>query len=99
MSGARYDNTYQGNGYIGSCDSLYGRDEDYFTGDVKDNYRKVMEASLDAFTHSKVAGWAFWCWKTENTVEWDFKELVKLDIIPQPFTGRYYYNQCGFDQW
>ncbi|KAG0676962.1 exo-1,3-beta-glucanase [Pichia californica] len=95
--GARYDATYLNDEWIGSCNDLYTANYDYFTDPtIKANYRKYVEVQMDAFTHGKMNGWVFWCWKTENLIEWDFKQLVSLDIIPQPLTDRQYYNQCGW---
>ncbi|ODV82824.1 glycoside hydrolase family 5 protein [[Candida] arabinofermentans NRRL YB-2248] len=94
--GARYDSTYLGGEYVGSCDELYLLDYDYFTTDVIANYRKYVEAQMDAMLNGKVAGWVFWCWKTENNIEWDFQRLLDLGVIPQPFDDRLYPNQCGY---
>lgn len=95
--GARYDATYQNSYAIGSCSNLYTADESYFQDEnVRATYRKYVEAQMDAYTHNKMNGWIFWCWKTENLIEWDFQRLVDLDIIPQPFSAREYYNQCCY---
>lgn len=95
--GARYDATYLNSSPIGSCDNYFVADYDYFSNsDVKEKYRKYVEVQMDAYTHGKMNGWVFWCWKTENLIEWDFKQLVSLDIIPQPFNSRQYPNQCGY---
>lgn len=95
--GARWDATYQNDTPLGTCDHLYLADYDYFTDEsVRSTYRKYVEAQMDAYTHNKMNGWVFWCWKTENLIEWDFKQLVSLNIIPQPLTSREYWNQCGY---
>lgn len=95
--GARYDATYDNSDYIGSCDHLFTADYSYFQDEtVRSNYRKYVEAQMDAYTHGKMNGWVFWCWKTENLIEWDFQKLIALNIIPQPFTDRENYNQCGY---
>ena len=95
--GARWDATFQNDYAIGTCDHLFTADYSYFQDEsVRSMYRKYVEAQMDAYTHSKVMGWIFWCWKTENLIEWDFKQLVSLNIIPQPLTSREYYNQCGY---
>ena len=98
--GARYDATYQNDQAIGSCDNLFVANYDYFTDEeVRSTYRKYVEAQMDAYTFGKMNGWVFWCWKTENLIEWDFKQLVSLNIIPQPLTAREYWNQCGYIQY
>jgi glucan 1,3-beta-glucosidase len=97
--GARYDATFQNATPIGSCSNLYLADYSYFQQEsVRSDYRRYVEAQMDAYTHSKMMGWVFWCWKTENLIEWDFKQLVSLNIVPQPLNSREYYNQCGYDQ-
>ncbi|GMG30375.1 unnamed protein product [Ambrosiozyma monospora] len=94
--GARYDNTYQGAGYIGSCDGYYIGNKSVFSGETWNNYRKFVEAQLDAYEQSKVGGWAFWTWKTETSIEWSFSKLVEVNVIPQPLSDRQFSNQCGY---
>lgn len=95
--GARYDSSYGGGAYVGSCDDLYTYDEDYWNnGDVVKQYRQYVEAQMDAFENGKMGGWIFWCWKTESAVEWDFQRLAGLNVIPQPLDDRLYPNQCSF---
>lgn len=95
--GARFDATYQNNTPLGSCSNLFTADWSYFQDEnVRSTYRKYVEAQMDAYTHNKMNGWIFWCWKTENLIEWDFQRLVQLDIIPQPLDSREFYNQCGY---
>lgn len=98
--GARYDATYLNDQAVGSCDHLYTADYNYFTDEsVRSSYRKYVEAQMDAYLYGKMNGWVFWCWKTENLIEWDFKQLVSLDIIPQPFSARENWDQCGYIQY
>ncbi|GMM29640.1 glucan 1,3-beta-glucosidase [Martiniozyma asiatica (nom. inval.)] len=95
--GARWDATFDNTTPIGSCDHFYLADYSYFQQeDVRTTYRKYVEAQMDAYTHSKMMGWVFWCWKTENLIEWDFKQLLSLNIIPQPLDSREFYNQCQY---
>ncbi|VEU20268.1 DEKNAAC101161 [Brettanomyces naardenensis] len=94
--GARYDSSYLGGAYVGSCNGLYTYDQSYWTQDVISQYRQYVEAQMDAYENGKVGGWVFWCWKTESTVEWDFQRLAGLNIIPQPLSDRWFPNQCGF---
>ncbi|OWB59608.1 hydrolase activity, hydrolyzing O-glycosyl compounds protein [[Candida] boidinii] len=89
--GNRYENQYDSSAYIGSCSDVLSGSIDVPT------YRKYVESQLDAFTHGgKNKGWVFWCYKTENAVEWDFTKLVTLNVIPQPLSDRWYPNQCGY---
>lgn len=55
----------------------------------KTDTRKFIEIQLDQYeTYSN--GWIFWCYKTETTIEWDFRRLVEFDLFPQPFSNRTY---------
>ncbi|ODV94514.1 hypothetical protein PACTADRAFT_51338 [Pachysolen tannophilus NRRL Y-2460] len=93
--GARWDGSYESSTYYGSCENK----QDISTWSSTDiaNSRKYVEAQMDAFLNGdKNAGWVFWCFKTETTLEWDFKRLVNAGIIPQPLSDRQYPNQCGF---
>lgn len=49
-------------------------------------YRKFIEIQLDQYTRNS-NGWIFWCFKTETTIEWDFKRLVELGLMPQPLNN------------
>lgn len=51
--------------------------------------RKFIEIQLDQF-ESNTKGWIFWCYKTETTIEWDFKRLAEFEMFPQPFSDRKY---------
>jgi len=96
--GARWDATYDNSTPLGTCDNLYVADYAYFQNeDVRSTYRRYVEAQMDAYMNKKMSGWVFWCWKTENLIEWDFKQLISLNIIPQPLSAREYPNQCGYD--
>lgn len=88
----RFDGSYPGSWYLGSCQGK--QDISTWSPQDKEQSRRFVELQLDAFEFGKNAGWAFWCFKTENTLEWDFKRLVNAQIIPQPLTDRWYPNQC-----
>lgn len=55
----------------------------------KRDTRKFIEIQLDQY-ESKTNGWIFWCYKTETTIEWDFKRLAQYGLFPQPFEDRQY---------
>lgn len=94
--GARYDGTYYkdgtGSSYVGSCDGI--NDFSSWSQTLKDNYRKYIEAQLDAFELN--GGWIFWCYKTESTIDWDFQRLAYHNLFPQPLDDRQYPNQCNY---
>ncbi|TVY14753.1 Glucan 1,3-beta-glucosidase [Lachnellula arida] len=96
--GARYDGTLPGKseGYYGSCDGKYEGTVDGMSETDKTNLAYFVEAQLDAFEQH--TGWIFWAWKTESAPEWNFKDLVAADLIPQPLTSRKFPSQCGTSQ-
>ncbi|EJS41635.1 spr1p [Saccharomyces arboricola H-6] len=92
--GARYDGTWaKGNDksyYIGSC--VNNENVGLWSEERRQNTRKYIEAQLDAFEMS--TGWIMWCYKTENSVEWDVEKLIQHNLFPQPISNRKYPNQC-----
>lgn len=86
--GSRYagDEPYNFN-RTGSCDSI--NDINSWLAKKRKDTRKFIEMQLDQY-ESKMNGWIFWCYKTETSIEWDFKRLVEYDMFPQPFSNRTY---------
>ncbi len=78
--GARYDGTYQGAPYVGSCANMNSIDQwsDYYR-QATTNY---ISAQMSAF-ESKVQGWIFWNFKTEGAAEWDLFKLIDNGVWPQ----------------
>ncbi|KAI3403846.1 exgA [Candida oxycetoniae] len=97
--GSRYEGTEPYTDYdrVGSCSAVNKNPQKWFKHQKK-NYRKFIEMQLYQYTEN-TSGWIFWCWKTEGggaTTEWDFKQLAKLDIMPQPLDN-YKYIKNGVD--
>lgn len=90
--GARYDASYSSGTYLGSCEG--SQDITTWDDNKKSNYRRYIEAQLDAFEQR--GGWIFWTWKTETTLEWDFQKLSYYGLFPSPLDSRTYPNQCNF---
>ncbi|CCE65233.1 hypothetical protein TPHA_0K00990 [Tetrapisispora phaffii CBS 4417] len=89
--GARYDGTFPSNSAsFGTCNN--NEDVHNWSQERKDNTRKYIEAQLDSFEMKN--GWIFWCYKTENSIEWDAEKLIQYGLFPQPLTDRKYQNQC-----
>jgi len=95
--GARYDGTFEeGKGYYGDCQKKYQGTVDGMLDVDKVNMEYYIEAQLDAYeSHS---GWIFWAWKTESAPEWNFRDLTRAGIIPQPLTSRKHPGQCQTSQ-
>jgi len=90
--GARYDGSYPGSSFVGSCagKSNIADWDDTFKGDM----RGYIEAQLSTF-ESHTQGWIFWNFKTEAAHEWDAFALLDNGIFPQPLTDRKYGAICS----
>ncbi len=78
--GARYDGTYEGSYYIGSCDGYSTGTVAGLSSEAKQNIGSFIQAQMTAY--EKAAGWIFWTWKTESAPEWDYQALAGAGIIP-----------------
>ncbi|KAK6203105.1 glycoside hydrolase superfamily [Scheffersomyces amazonensis] len=80
-NGARYNGTFQTNFVTGSCANH--TDFNKWSPELIENTKKFLVAQFYTYeTHSN--GWIFWCFKTEDAIEWDFKRLASLNMLPQP---------------
>lgn len=91
--GARYDGTYPGSSYIGSCAGFSQGEVTALPADTQADIRRFIEAQLDSYETG--SGWIFWTWTTEGSPEWDMKRLLAADVFPNPVTSRKYPGQCG----
>ena len=91
--GARYDGSFPGSSYVGSCDGKRTGTVAGLSSDDKKNLRSLIEAQLDAY--SAHTGWIFWTWKNEAAPEWHLQNLTAAGIFPQPLSDRQYPGQCG----
>lgn len=91
--GNRWEGTYPYTNYpinntaCGSCADI--NDWDSWTNKHKVDTRKLIEMQLDEYEANSM-GWIFWCYKTETTIEWDFKRLTEFGLFPLPFSDREY---------
>ncbi|CZT46812.1 probable EXG1 Exo-beta-1,3-glucanase (I/II), major isoform [Rhynchosporium secalis] len=90
--GARYDGTYAGSPFVGSCADK--NDIANWNQTFKDDMRGYIEAQLSAF-ESQTQGWVFWNFKTEGAHEWDAFKLLDNGIFPQPLTDRKFGGICS----
>lgn len=89
--GARYDGTYPGSTYVGSCATINFIET--WTQSFKDDMRGYIEAQLESF-EKNTQGWIFWNFKTEASPEWDAFRLIDAGIFPQPLTDRKFGTIC-----
>ena len=89
--GARYDGTYPGSTYVGSCANINYLDT--WTQDMKDNTRGYIEAQMETY-EAVTQGWIFWNFKAPNAPEWSAFDLIDAGIFPQPLSAREFGAIC-----
>jgi glucan 1,3-beta-glucosidase len=90
--GARYDGSYPGSSFHGSC---AGKSDIRTWEQVfKDDMRGYIEAQLGTF-EATTQGWIFWNFKTEGAHEWDFFALMDNGVFPNPVTNRKFGMICN----
>ncbi|KAF8992505.1 exo-beta-1,3-glucanase [Cyathus striatus] len=89
--GARYDGSYPGSTYVGSCDGLTGQARSFREG-FKDFLRRYWEAQV--ITYEKGQGWIQWTWKTENADEWSYQAGLENGWIPHDPTDLIHRDIC-----
>ncbi|TFY53027.1 hypothetical protein EVJ58_g9680 [Rhodofomes roseus] len=91
--GARYDGSYAGSSYVGSCDGLTGS-ASTFSSSYQTFLRQFWEAQTITFENN-AQGWIQWTWKTESADEWSYQAGLANGWIPQNPTDLLYPNICG----
>ena len=89
--GARYDGTYPGSSYVGSCQNMNFIET--WSQTWKDDVRGYIEAQMETF-EAHTQGWIFWNFKTEASPEWDAFRLIDAGIFPQPLSSRKFGAIC-----
>jgi len=91
--GSRYDGTYPGSTYVGSCTGLTGS-ASTFSAAYKTFLRQFWEAQVISY-EAAADGWVMWAWKTESADEWSYSAGLKNGWIPQNPTDLEYPSICG----
>ncbi|KAF8308765.1 exo-beta-1,3-glucanase [Clavulina sp. PMI_390] len=92
--GARYDGSYSGSTYIGSCTGKTGSASS-FSSTYKVFLRKNFEAQTTAYERGQ--GWIFWTWKAESADDWSYQAGIKGGWIPATNPAeKKYGNICGY---
>ena len=89
--GARFDGTYPGSTYIGSCSKR--KFLETWSQTLKDDTRGYIEAQMETY-EAHTQGWIFWNFKTEGSAEWDAFRLIDAGIFPQPLSDRKFGAIC-----
>jgi len=90
--GSRYDGSYPGSTYVGSCAGLTGS-ASTFSSSYKTFLRQFWEAQV--ISYEKADGWIMWTWKAENADEWSYQAGLQNGWIPWSPTNLEYPNICG----
>ncbi|KAG1864692.1 glycoside hydrolase family 5 protein [Suillus subalutaceus] len=91
-NGARYDGSYPGSTYVGSCTGLTGS-ASTFSSSYKTFLRQFWEAQV--ISYEKSNGWLMWTWKTESADEWSYLAGLQNGWIPWSPTDLQYPTICG----
>jgi glucan 1,3-beta-glucosidase len=75
-----------------NCSDVLNYDD--FSDQHKADIRKFIEIQLVEYT-AQSSGWIFWNYKTENAIEWSFKDLSKEGLFPKPFDNYRYFFSNG----
>lgn len=79
--GARYDNTFPGSYYIGSCAGKSGPVSTW-SADWKaatSNYIQNQRWAFEKYTQ----GWIVWNFKTESAADWSVLSLIDAGVWPK----------------
>ncbi|MCJ1286828.1 exo-1,3-beta-glucanase [Xylographa opegraphella] len=92
LIGARYDGTYPGSSFVGSCATI--NDINTWDDTYRNDVRGYIEAQLEVY-EQYTRGWVFWNFKTEASAEWDLFRLLDAGVFPQPLTARKFSQICS----
>lgn len=84
-TGARYDGSFPGSYYIGSCTTQNTLES--MSADKRREVGEFIRAQLSAY--ETASGWFFWAGKTESADLWNFQKLVQWGLVPQPLGDTY----------
>ncbi|GAA5940619.1 uncharacterized protein JCM15063_006307 [Sporobolomyces koalae] len=91
--GSRYDGSYPGSYYIGSCTDKTGNAAT-FSEEYKKSLGKSWQAQTSVWEES-TSGWVSWCFKAENADDWSYQAGVKYGWIPRDPNQRIYGDLCA----
>ncbi|WWD19081.1 hypothetical protein CI109_103539 [Kwoniella shandongensis] len=93
--GARYDGSYSGSPYVGTC-SDKSNDQSKFSNEYKEFMRKFYDAQTQVYEQNG-QGYFHWTWKTETASDWAYKSGLDGGWIPQDANDHKYSLQslCG----
>lgn len=93
--GARYDGSYSGSNYVGSCDAKSG-DGSNFSSEYKDFLRKFYDVQTQIYENNG-QGYFYWAWKMEKAADWSYQAGLAGGWIPANPSSHQYSLQslCG----
>lgn len=89
--GSRYDGSYPGSSWVGSCTGKTGSASS-FSADYKTFLKQYWEAQVIAYEQG--AGWIQWTWKAESADDWSYQAGLAGGWIPQTPTQLTYATIC-----
>ncbi|GBE77575.1 Glucan 1,3-beta-glucosidase [Sparassis crispa] len=91
--GARYDGTYSGSTYVGSCSGLTG-DATSFSSSYMTFLSQYWSAQVVTW-EANTSGWVYWTWKTESADDWSYQVGLQYGWIPSNAANVPYPNICS----
>ncbi|CAO1635265.1 unnamed protein product [Sympodiomycopsis kandeliae] len=83
--GARYDGSYPGSSYIGSCNGKTGNGAN-FSSSFKSQLKQLFDTQRSVYETG--SGWIYWTWKTENAAEWSYQDGLKYGWITRNLNSK-----------
>ncbi|WVQ74966.1 hypothetical protein IAR50_004574 [Cryptococcus sp. DSM 104548] len=78
--GSRYDGSYSGSSYVGSC-SDKSNDVTQYSDEYKAFMRKYWDVQTQLY-EANSQGWIHWTWKTEDAADWGYEAGIDGGWIP-----------------
>ncbi|EST09859.1 Glycoside hydrolase, family 5 [Kalmanozyma brasiliensis GHG001] len=83
--GARYDGSFPGSYYVGSCSRKTG-DGSNFSTNYKASLKRLFETQISVY--ERASGWIMWTWKTEQAADWDYQKGLQYGWITRNLNSR-----------
>lgn len=83
--GARYDGSFPGSYYVGSCSDRTGSGNN-FSSQYKGYLKNMFDTQRNVYETG--SGWIMWTWKTEQAADWDYQRGLQLGYITRDLNSR-----------
>lgn len=82
-TGARYDGSFPGSSFIGSCTGYDNVSSPVYTDEYKQDLQRFVESQMEAYESGSSQGWFFWNFKTEVAPQWNYLLGLEQGWIPK----------------